>query len=143
MTEKRKIIEIEVGKQYLDPSKYSVPQVLKTWDEDNKPSEEYKEMIVELLSIGQYIASQLNDGPETKDSIVKRTIALKIILSELLWGTFLNGYQRYGLLNEIMMDMYMDISGLMKVANMLQIAKARLTKKMQEELGKKTESYTA
>jgi hypothetical protein len=37
-----------------------------------------------------------------------------------------------------MMDIYMDITGLGKVATMLHVARAQLAKKLEEELKKKT-----
>jgi len=143
---KLKSFRIHIGKQYIDPkkhpSKYEVPKALEGWSEENPPSAEYNELMAKLLSAARYIAMNLNEGPEVGDSWTKRILALKTVMHELVFSTFLNGYGRYGLLLELMNDVYMDISGNIKVLMLMAQLKMRASQqKVTEEL-KKRSAYT-
>jgi len=131
--EKKKKIEIEIGKKYK--MKLEVPKSMESWNSSADMSEEYKEMLGELSSIANYITYRLNEGPETKESIVKRVLTLRAIILELLDNTFLDGFHRYGLLTDILCDIWMDTSGKSKV-NLL-IFKKQLQDKMKEAIRKK------
>jgi len=114
-------IKIEVGKPYLMTKEElpAVPAALQSWANPKAMSKEYLEMTGELLTMARYIALRLNQGPETEESVVKRTSTLKAVLYEIITHTFMDGYHRYGMLYELLMDIYMDIGGKAKTVQLL------------------------
>jgi len=85
---------------------YKTPKNMELWDKTNKMTNECKEMIAELSTIIAYVAEQLNDGPEVKESIAKRCMILKSLVSFLMNQTFLDHLHRYGILHQVMNEMF-------------------------------------
>jgi len=140
---KNKFFKIEVGKQYVDAEKHETPKSLETWTLEKPISKECVETLNRCLSAARYIANELNEGPEVKDSVTKRTILLKYVLHEIIFSTFLNGYMRIGLLSEILNDIYMDAGGKTKILMMLSQLKTSIALKKAEEVKEKSGAYTA
>jgi len=125
---KRLIIDLT----FLDKAKkYSVPDALKAWKDTSEVSEEYKDMAEELQILCAYIAHRLNEGPEVSASHVKKCATLKSVLENIILQTFIDGYHRYGVLLEVILNVYMKISGKMRTIQLLkeiQLAKKELMK---------------
>jgi len=142
----RKNRDVEVVIKYntseTNPKKYGTPETLASWDVNCLMSKECEDMMAELSDIVYYICLKLNDGPDVKDSFMKRTILLKSIISQLIYGTWLNGYLRYGLLAEMMHDLYMDTGGKGKIF-MAMVEFNVLKVKQEHEAAKKKTRYVA
>jgi len=110
---KHRILMCQIDLDAVDQSLSKVreiPDVLDSWEKAS-PSKEYGESLTILLTFAKFIAFKLNDGPETKDSVVKRAVTLKMILSAIVEQTYLDGYHKYGLLYELLNDKYMTLGG--------------------------------
>jgi len=135
--EKKKEIKeiiIQLGRD-TDISPQPIPQTLQVWEGANQLSKEYIEIMSRNMWLTQAIAKSLNEGPEVKDSLAKRSIALKLLIDNLLKHTFMDGYHKSGVLLELLMDEYMETAGNAKTIGLLQqlSQKAQLRAKMKTE----------
>ena len=123
---KKRILKIEVGKDdVIEEGKYMIPQALQVWGSPKEMSKEYLEMSEDLTILARVIAKKLNEGPEVNESVVKRSLTLKNVLKEILITTFMDGYHRYGVLEELLLDTYMELGGSMKTLHLLKAMGAR------------------
>ena len=135
--ENPKKIVLEVGKEYFNPKTYVVPKTMEVWKNTEDMTQEYKDMLAELITCTRYIVSRLNEGPEVNMSIVKRTATLKVVLTDLILYTMIDGYHRFGVLTEVLNDILMRINLPIHMQRLL-ISKSIQQEKNNEE---KIESY--
>lgn len=138
--QKRKVLVVSIELSELDKelsAEKEIPDSLKTWEDGEEPSREYQELLVTLISLAKLIALKLNTGPETKDSIVKRSVTMKMIIQSILDFTFIDGYHRHGVLSEIMNDIYLKTSGRMLIDSRISKALKYYSKKGIDESKKK------
>lgn len=129
---KKKVLKLDVTNLEIKLPKKS-PKVLQIWNKDNLPSKEYIEMLDELMTLVRYIGKRLNEGPEVKESLMKRTVTLKSILMEITHVTILDGYHRYGILVELLNDVYMETSGNIKTVELLNALRRKTRKTAQQK----------
>ena len=82
-------------------------------------SEDYQKQMSVLSVLMVYIAKTCNEGAETKDNSTKRIISIKTLLDILFLNLNINGYMAYGLLTELLHDIYMKTSGKQQTISLL------------------------
>ena len=85
-------------------AEYEVPDQLKVWDSPQAYTKEYAEMMADLSAMCDYIAKNLNEGPEVKDSVAKRVLTLRAVIKTIMMKTFCNNFNRVGLLEQMIFD---------------------------------------
>ena len=117
---KKKRIQIDLDANEIDSYKPpSLPDNLKTWDDKEKISDEYADMVAVGKYLAKYLAMCCNDGPECKDNIGKRIITAKIFLSTFVHYLSINAWTLYGLVFEELNDVYSLCSGRQHTLNLL------------------------
>ena len=125
--------------------KYEVPSVvgeklLSVWKDDGSDmTEAYVELFDSSMIIARFLAISCNDGAEVNESISKRMILAKMILTEFMHNLALNGWMMYGLLSELQHDFYQDISGSQKTIDLLK----KINKLASKKAEAKAKSYVA
>jgi len=87
---------------------YEIPENMAIWASEGDYSEGFKQLLSDLTDICLYVAKQLNEGPEVKDSVAKRVITLKSLIKYLIMRVFLNNIEREGILHQIILDLYYE-----------------------------------
>jgi hypothetical protein len=111
--EKKQILRLEIDLEKLTktPPDVVVPENQKLWESREEMSKEYIELLGTLQILALYIARNINEGPEVKDNSGKRLVLTKTVLEILIGNLAISGYDVYGLLTEMIHDIYMQISG--------------------------------
>jgi hypothetical protein len=116
--ERKLVIELDLDE--LDkPIERKTQQGCEIWQKDEDVSPEFQEFIENLKYLSKYLAVCVNEGPEVKDNIMKRMVALKLVIEEFFQNLNINGYLAYGMLFETLGDVYMNISGKQKTIGLL------------------------
>jgi hypothetical protein len=137
--EKRKLV-LELDLDELDkPVERRVQQGCEIWQKDEDLSPEFKDLMENLKYISKYLAVCVNEGPEVKDNIMKRMVAIKLVIEEIFQNVNINGYLAYGILFETLGDVYMSISGKQKTVGLLK----QLFSKGEELAKQKSEKYVS
>jgi len=97
-----KTIVVDVTDLYRN---YKVPRNMRLWSSDDPISKKCEDMISECTTLIAYITKCLNEGPEVKTNIMKRTSILKSLTQFLLRQTFLDDFHRLGILDQIAHDL--------------------------------------
>jgi hypothetical protein len=142
--QKRKVLiaQIDIERLNSELSKpRKVPDSLSSW-EQTPPSKEYEELLTTLLTLGRFIALRLNEGPETSESVVKRAVTMKMVIQSIIDFTFMDGYHRYGVVSEIMNDIYMKTGGVVHLDQRIVRVLNRVGKAKQEDAKKKVSYVT-
>ena len=109
MAKEKKEKTINLDDYYLIPKKFEIKEPktlegLEIWDEGSQMSEEYKQMLHDLSLVMLYSATQLNTGPEVKDSVSKRVLTMRTLLYAFIGNVFVDTYHKAGVLSEILDD---------------------------------------
>jgi len=135
---KERKLTFELNLDELDnPIERRMQQGCEIWQKDTDITPEFKDMMENLKYLSKYLAVCINEGPEVKDNIMKRMVALKLVIEEIFQNVNINGYLAYGILFETLGDVYMNISGKQKTIGLLR----QLFKKGEEIAKKKGEDY--
>lgn len=146
MSEKPKrrvlIAQIDIDTLNAELAKpHKIPESLNSW-ETNPPSKEYEELLNTLMTLGRFIALRLNEGPETSESVVKRAVTMKMVIQSIIDFTFMDGYHRYGIVSEILNDIYMKTGGAVQLDKRIIRVLNRVGKAKQEDANKKVTYVT-
>lgn len=135
--EKRKlIIELNLDELDTQPTNRRMPPNCEVWDKGEDMSSELIEMLTNLKYLMIYIARCINEGPEVKDNIMKRVIAIRILLDDFFYELNVNGYLLWGILYETMNNYYMNLTGKQKVIDIIrqiQIRKNQIEAQKQKQ----------
>jgi hypothetical protein len=140
--EKKRIIlnfSIDVEELYNNIPEQTTPENQKLWASQEEMSEEYREMCGMLEILTFFIARQCNEGPEVKDNTNKRMVLVRTIFGILMENLHITGYDCYGLLNEMLHDYYMKLSGSRHIMNAI----FALQKRKEQEGVIKSKDYTS
>ena len=115
----RKFI-LELNLDELDkPVERRMQQGCEIWQRNEDISPEFQEFMENLKYLSKYLAVCVNEGPEVKDNIMKRMVAIKLVIEEIFQNLNINGYLAYGILFETLGDVYMNVSGKQKTIGLL------------------------
>jgi hypothetical protein len=115
------------------------PENQQIWEKDSDMGQDCAKMISISRLLATYLARCCNEGPEVKDNVVKRMVLAKIILETFMSNLNVNGYFAYGILTELLHDIYMSISGKHQTISLLKKISNRMTHLAQD----KSRSYTS
>jgi len=116
----RKKIVIELFPDELNEHvEYPVQTDVEPWESNKDVSKEWIEYYSISRYLARFLARSVNEAPECKDNIVKRTITAKMLLEEFLMNLNVNGYLIQGILNEIQNNIYTELTGKNKILQML------------------------
>lgn len=104
MTKKQKKKKLTLTIDISNPKEYKIPKNMQIWDKDKPMSEKCVKLIEELSTIIAYVSKRLNEGPEVKKNIAKRTLVLKALTQLFLMNTFVDNFHRYGILRQVEVD---------------------------------------
>ena len=117
--ENRKII-IELDLDVLDkPTERQIMPNCDIWEKEEDMSPEFAQMMESLRYVMIYLARCMNEGPEVKDNVMKRSIAIRSLLDEFFMNVNINGYLLWGILYETMGNCYMNLTGRNKVLDII------------------------
>jgi hypothetical protein len=111
---------------------YSIPENLKSWENKDQITPEYRAMMDNINVLIDNIAVSLNEGPEVADSIAKRIQSLDAIVKSLMSKVFISLYDRVAILSKVEFELMYD--------NEMKKAMAQYAMAMQAEQ-KKSDSY--
>jgi len=135
--ENRKIV-IELDLDVLDkPTERQIIPNCNVWEKEEDISPEFAQMMESLRYVMIYLARCMNEGPEVKDNIMKRAIAIRSLLDEFFMNVNINGYLLWGILYETMSNCYMNLTGRNKVLDIIRQIQMR---KLQMEVQKQKQS---
>jgi hypothetical protein len=137
---KKNTLTLIIDLDALDqPVNIPVPSNQDIWHKQEDMSEDYQNLMNTLSVLMVYIAKTCNEGAETKDNSTKRMISIKTLLDILFLNLNINGYMAYGLLTELLHDIYMKTSGKQQTISLLKHIQKVGEKKAKE----KAKSYTS
>lgn len=117
---KKNTLTLIIDLDALDqPINIPVPLNQDVWHNQEDMSEDYQKQMSVLSVLMAYIAKTCNEGAETKDNSTKRMISIKTLLDILFLNLNINGYMAYGLLTELLHDIYMKTSGKQQTISLL------------------------
>jgi len=117
---KKNTLTLIIDLDALDqPINIPVPLNQDVWHNQEDMSEDYQKQMSVLSVLMVYIAKTCNEGAETKDNSTKRMISIKTLLDILFLNLNINGYMAYGLLTELLHDIYMKTSGKQQTISLL------------------------
>ena len=135
--ENRKIV-IELDLDVLDkPTERQIIPNCNVWEKEEDMSPDFAQMMESLRYVMIYLARCMNEGPEVKDNIMKRAIAIRSLLDEFFMNVNINGYLLWGILYETMSNCYMNLTGRNKVLDIIRQIQMR---KLQMEVQKQKQS---
>ena len=111
---------------------YIIPDILKSWENKQSITPEYRAMMDNLNVLIDNIAVSLNEGPEVADSVAKRIQSFDAIIKSLMSKVFISLYDRIAILGKVQFELMYD--------NEMKKAAAQYIAAMQEEQ-KKSDSY--
>jgi DNA-directed RNA polymerase subunit RPC12/RpoP len=132
-------LSIDLDALYGKVPKYETPENQDVWKNKEEMSPEYIKLNQTLQILAMFIARNCNEGPEVKDNINKRLALISTVLRVIVDNLAITGYDCYGLLTELLQDMYLKVSGKKHILRIL----AQI-EQMQEQLAQeKSEEYTS
>jgi hypothetical protein len=141
--EKRKLT-IELDLDDLEkPTEYQSIPNYEVWEKEEDMSPEFTEMITNLRYLMIYIARCMNEGPEVKDNVMKRMVAIRTLLDEFFNNININGYLLWGILYETMSNCYMNLTGRQKVIDILRQIQIRKTQMEAQKRRQSEKVYVA
>ena len=105
---------------------YDTPDNLKSWDNKDQITPEYRVMMDNLNVLIDNIAVSLNEGPEVVDSVSKRIQSLDAIIKSLMGKVFISLYDRVAILDKVSFELMYE--------NEMKKAMAQYISNMQREL---------
>ena len=105
---------------------YDTPDNLKSWDNKDQITPEYRVMMDNLNVLIDNIAVSLNEGPEVADSVAKRIQSLDAIIKSIMSKVFVSLYDRVAILNKVSFELMYE--------NEMKKAMAQYVLAMQQEL---------
>lgn len=137
-TPKKNTLTLTIDLDVLDqPINIPVPSNQDVWHKQEDMSEDYQKMMNVLSVLMVHIAKTCNEGAETKDNSIKRMISIKTLLDIFFASLNINGYMAYGLLTELLHDIYMKTSGKQQTISLLK----HIQKKSEQKAVEKSKAY--
>lgn len=124
------VIDLDALEQ---PINISVPLNQDIWHDQKDMSEEYQKLMNILSILMIHIAKSCNEGAEIKDNSTKRLISIKTLLDIFFTNLNISGYMAYGLLTELLYDIYMRTSGKHQTISLLKHIQRVNEKKAKEK----------
>jgi hypothetical protein len=87
---------------------YATPEVLKSWENKEQITPEYRAMMENLNVLIDNIAVSLNEGPEVADSVAKRIQSFDAIIKSLMSKVFISLYDRVAILGKVQFELMYD-----------------------------------
>lgn len=138
---KRQVLRLELDLENLF-TKIPIPITPENqgiWKSKEEMSEGYIKLNRDLQCLAMYIARSCNEGPEVKDNVNKRLALISTVLKVIFDNLAVTGYDAYGLLAEMQLDIYMKISGRRHIINTL----AQIEEAKEELAQEKASDYTS
>lgn len=107
---------------------YEIPKCLESWSGDSDYGEEYKAMVEDISAICDHLCKLLNEGPETKDSLVKRSLTIRAIFRFIFQRAFLNNFTRLGILEQVKFDVLYGQEMIIAMKNYKEVMKKEAQK---------------
>lgn len=87
---------------------YIIPDILKTWENKQQITPEYRAMMDNINVMIDNIAVSLNEGPEVADSVAKRIQSFDAIIKSLMGKVFISLYDRIAILGKVQFELMYD-----------------------------------
>lgn len=102
---------VDLDDLYNNCPKLPTPANQCGWKSQNEMPQEYLKMNALLQILMFFMSRRCNEGPEVNENSTKRMILVRTLLGVFIDNLNLNGYEKYGILSEILNDTHLAISG--------------------------------